>query len=198
MSWNSARESAALLAERLKLFEKKPSVDRRGATAARKPVAEKAESAAAVYVKPSRVMAPEPPPPTVAETVMADLADADLLEPVTAYVAETDAQASEPEAAELAETRRAPRKSHMLPAYVTATGMANIIPARVLDMSATGAKIELTPMGRATGVPMTHLPDRFTLVLRQDKMDVDCEIVWREEWIIGVRFLGFPRPSQRK
>jgi len=45
-------------------------------------------------------------------------------------------------------------------------------------------------------VPMTHLPDRFTLVLRQDKMDVDCEIVWREDWIIGVRFLGFPRPSQ--
>lgn len=198
MSWNSARESAALLAERLKLFERKPSVDRRKGQASRQPAAEKAESAAAVYVKPSRVMAPEPPPPTVAETVMADLTDADLLEPAHAPEAETEAQASEPEAAELAETRRAPRKSHMLPAYVTAQGMANIIPARVLDMSATGAKIELTPMGRATGVPMTHLPDRFTLVLRQDKMDVDCEIVWREEWIIGVRFLGFPRPSQTR
>lgn len=195
MSWNSARESAALLAERLKLFDRKPSVDRRKGPASRQPAAEKVESTAAVYVKPSRVMVPEPPPPTVAETVMADLAEADLLEPATACQTEPEAQASEPDAAE---TRRAPRKSHMLPAYVTAPGMANIIPARVLDMSATGAKIELTPMGRATGVPMTHLPDRFMLVLRQDKMDVDCEIVWREEWVIGVRFLGFPRPSQRK
>ena len=102
------------------------------------------------------------------------------------------------EAAETSESRRAPRNQQSLPAYITGPGMGNIIPARVIDMSATGAKVELTPMGRSTGIPLGDLPDRFALVLRQDRMEVDCEIVWRDEWLLGVRFLGFPRPMQDK
>lgn len=174
MSWRSARESANLLAERLK------KLDRPAAPASRPAVAEP------VFVKPSR--RPLPPADAATGAIDAELADIDLIE-------RERADDTVDEADETPEARRAPRKSQTLPAYVTGAGMTSIIPARVIDMSATGAKIELTPMGRSTGIPMTHLPDRFVLVLRYDKMEVDCETVWRKEWFVGVRFLGFPRPQ---
>lgn len=191
MSWTSARASAALLAERLKRLE----TARSGGVADRRKTprddttssAQRAPQPEPFFVKPSRKIEPTPPP-------AAELFDdqfSDLLEDVADEPAEA-ATAS----AQSSEHRRAPRKHQVLPAYVTSPDMAALIPARVIDMSATGAKIELTPMGRATGIPMTHLPDRYTLVLRHDRMEVDCETVWREEWNVGVRFLGFPRPMQ--
>lgn len=76
--------------------------------------------------------------------------------------------------------------------------MSNVIPAKVVDMSATGAKVELVPLGRSAGIPMGFLPDRFLLVLRNDRMEVDCEVMWQEEWFAGLRFLGFPRPMQER
>ncbi len=158
-----------------------------------KPRADMAKAPEPYFVKPSRNLEPEQEQVSVADAITAALADADLIEsPVTVP---SPIEVIDDPADEQAEGRRAPRKSQIMPAYVTAPDMANVVPARVIDMSATGAKIELTPMGRATGVPMTHLPDRFVLVLRHDKMEVDCETVWREEWNVGVRFLGFPRPK---
>lgn len=186
MSWFNAKSSATQLAERLKKFERK-AADQPAPT----PVRVTPAPPPAVYVKPTRVMPPSAE--EVARAITAELADADLIKDVSA------APASEvKEAAETSESRRAPRKQQSLPAYITGPGMGNIIPARVIDMSATGAKVELTPMGRSTGIPLGDLPDRFALVLRQDRMEVDCEIVWRDEWLLGVRFLGFPRPMQDK
>ena len=191
MSWQSARDSAVQLAERLKLFEKPRAIERRSTP---RPEAETGPEP--YYVKPSRKAEPEPQPVSVADSVTAELDD--LVEAALPTPAPVYGSQDEPARESSEDVRRAPRKAHILPAYVTAPDMANVVPARVIDMSATGAKIELTPMGRATGIPMTHMPDRFVLVLRHDKLEVDCEIVWREEWIIGVRFLGFPRPSQRR
>lgn len=196
MSWTSARASAALLAERLKRLD----ATRSGASADRRKSPRDETTSAdqrapqpkpePVFVKPSRKVEPQASPPPPVSEFFDDQLD-DLLED---YAEDPVDQAAE--AAQSAEHRRAPRKHQVLPAYVTSPEMAAMIPARVIDMSATGAKIELTPMGRATGIPMTHLPDRYTLVLRHDRMEVDCETVWREEWLVGVRFLGFPRPMQ--
>ncbi|MFN3868887.1 MAG: PilZ domain-containing protein [Hyphomicrobiaceae bacterium] len=191
MSWTSARASAALLAERLKRLD----VARTGGAGDRrmKPrdettsPAQRASPPEPFFVKPSRTIEPTPPP--AAETF--DDQFSDLLEEAAAAPVKAPSAPAEP-----SEHRRAPRKHQVLPAYVTSPEMAALIPARVIDMSATGAKIELTPMGRSTGIPMTHLPNRYTLVLRHDRMEVDCETVWREEWYVGVRFLGFPRPMQ--
>jgi hypothetical protein len=76
--------------------------------------------------------------------------------------------------------------------------MSNIIPARVVDMSTTGAKMELTPLGRSSGIPMGDLQDQFNLVLRVDRMEVDCEMIWQVDWLIGVRFLSVPRPTHER
>lgn len=77
-------------------------------------------------------------------------------------------------------------------------GMSNIIPARVVDMSATGAKMELTPLGRSSGIPMGDLPNQFNLVMRVDRMEVDCEMIWQVDWLIGIRFLSVPRPTHER
>lgn len=78
------------------------------------------------------------------------------------------------------------------------SGMSNIIPARVVDMSATGAKMELRPLGRSSGIPMGDLPNQFNLVMRVDRMEVDCEMIWQVDWLIGIRFLSVPRPTHER
>lgn len=95
----------------------------------------------------------------------------------------------------LSERRRAPRRQQVIAAYLTAPGMTNIIPARIIDMSATGARVEMTPLGRAGGVPAGNLPEHFILVLRHDRIEFDCTIAWQKEWLMGVRFLGMSRPT---
>jgi hypothetical protein len=48
--------------------------------------------------------------------------------------------------------------------------MSNFIPGRVVDMSATGTKVELTPLGGSSGIPMGDVPDHLNLVVRVDRM----------------------------
>lgn len=182
MNWSNARNSAALLAERLKALDRKADVAPVAAPTRAMPET--------VYVKPPRAL--RPPPEMVAEAITAELED--LMDDTVQVPASGEAGGE----ADHVEERIAPRKPQSLTAYVTAPGMSNVIPARVVDMSATGAKIELTPMGRSTGIPLGYLPDRFVLVLKQDRMEVDCETVWQEQWLMGLRFLGFPRPTKEK
>lgn len=92
--------------------------------------------------------------------------------------------------------RGAPRKVENLPAYITYTGVSNVIPGRVVDMSATGVRVELMPKGRASGVPFIELPEQFVLVLRLDRMEVDCQRIWQRDWFVGARFLGLRRPAK--
>lgn len=196
MSWQSARASAALLAERLKLLDAARGsgrVERRSTP--REPeaaVAAKPQPPAPFYVKPGRIAEPPRPRP-VADVIDDDLIGAGLIdveEEMTILPALPEPEDAAPDA------RGAPRKLQSLPAFVTSPEMASGVPARVIDMSATGARIELTPIGRAKGVPMSDLPERLLLVLRHDRMEVDCVTVWRDGWYLGLRFLGFPRPSQ--
>lgn len=202
MSWQSARASAALLAERLKLLDKARTagfIERRKKPRNEGSAADRSPAPQPVFVKPSRTVEVATVGASPMPVIDDDLADLMEIEhPIPEAPERDDVVVAEvvAEADDSPESRRAPRKAHLIPAYVTGPEIANIVPARVVDMSATGAKVELTPMGRATGVPLTHLGERFTLVLRLDRMEVDCELVWREEWMIGVRFLGFPRPIQ--
>jgi hypothetical protein len=63
-------------------------------------------------------------------------------------------------------------------------------PCKVVDMSATGARIRLMPsQGENKGLP-AGVPDAFTLVLRVDQMEVDCVVAWRKDREMGVRFKG--------
>jgi hypothetical protein len=90
--------------------------------------------------------------------------------------------------------RRSRRKSTTLPGLITFKTMRLEVPCTIVDMSGSGARLTL-PSGTArTYGDLEHLPDRLTLVLRADRMQVDCEIKWRRPGSLGVRFLGPPQP----
>lgn len=107
-----------------------------------------------------------------------------------AAVIEMDAEAP----AKSREDRRAPRKSSVIGGTITSKSMVAERPCKIVDMSATGAKIRLMPTSDQTrGLP-AGVPDEFTLILRVDRIEVDCEVAWRKDREFGVRFKGVPRP----
>jgi hypothetical protein len=106
----------------------------------------------------------------------------------------TTAAAGETAASRPAEGRRAPRKSSVIGGTITASSMVAERPCKIVDMSATGAKIRLMPTSdQSRGLP-AGVPDQFTLVLRVDRIEVDCEVAWRKDRELGVKFRGVPRP----
>lgn len=89
--------------------------------------------------------------------------------------------------------RRSRRKPTALPAVLTFPNMRLAVGCTVSDMSGSGAKITLTEVQGDVG----ELPDRLTLALTADYMQVDCDVVWRRAGKLGLRFLGPPRPMDR-
>ncbi|MGE0701777.1 MAG: PilZ domain-containing protein [Hyphomicrobiaceae bacterium] len=108
---------------------------------------------------------------------------------------------AEVKAAEAAQTesckRRARRKTTTLPGLLTFKTMRTQIVCTVVDMSGTGAQVRLPHATAAAYGDLDSIPDKLTLVLRADRMQVECEIKWRRGNCLGVRFLGPPVPIPR-
>lgn len=90
------------------------------------------------------------------------------------------------------------RRKMQSPGLIYPAGMAASIPCTIADQSVTGARLEMksgwiNPFNRATCIGET-----FKLVMRIDRMDVDCKIVRIEDNTIGVRFLSVMRPIARR
>ena len=92
--------------------------------------------------------------------------------------------------------RRAKRKQTSLPAMIAFQNMRVTVPCMVADMSGTGARLAFTATTLKQFGELDHLPEKFTLVLRVDRMQVECETKWRREGRLGVRFLGPPKPIE--
>lgn len=101
-----------------------------------------------------------------------------------------------PAAEENTNNRRAKRKQTSLPAMITFQSMRITVPCTVADMSGTGARLAFTASTLKQFGELDHLPAKFTLVLKADRMQVECEVKWRREGRIGVRFLGPPKPVE--
>jgi hypothetical protein len=68
------------------------------------------------------------------------------------------------------------------------------VPCTVADMSGSGAKLAFLAATRKQFGDLEHMPDRCTLTLKADRMQVACEIIWRSGGRMGVRFLAPPKP----
>lgn len=90
---------------------------------------------------------------------------------------------------------RAPRKASSATAYITFERLSTPIATRVVNMSATGARLQLTPGPSDVLIPPRDFPDRITMIFRTDRAMVDCTIQWRTEREIGVRFASATRIS---
>ena len=93
-----------------------------------------------------------------------------------------------------ANNRRAKRKPTSLPAMITFSNMRVTVPCMVADMSGTGAQLTFAKSTITQFGDLDHLPQKFTLVLKADRRQVESEVKWRREGKIGVRFLGPPKP----
>lgn len=105
------------------------------------------------------------------------------------------ARAEQKAAAEVTEChRKARRKPTSLPGLITFRTMRMQIPCTIADMSGTGAQLRVTHATATAYGNLEDIPDRLNLVLRADRMQVDCEVKWRHKTSLGVRFLGPPKP----
>ena len=78
----------------------------------------------------------------------------------------------------MVETRRAPR---FRVSKLATIGMGkSAIRCWIHDLSATGAAIAVDTQA--------GIPERFTLVIPEDGLQLPCQVVWRKEYRIGVAF----------
>lgn len=103
---------------------------------------------------------------------------------------ERDAAADQPDAG----NRKSRRRQTALAATMGFHDMRVTLPCTVTDMSGTGARLELSPAIVKQVGDGDHLSSQMLLILKADRMQVDCEIKWRRSGRIGVRFLSPPRP----
>ncbi len=95
------------------------------------------------------------------------------------------------------ERRWAVRKPMAAPATIISRELPVPILCIMRDVSTTGAKLEIKESQDNFLGPRIRLPAYFTLVIRSDRMEVDCAAVWRKQAEIGVRFLAAPRSLMR-
>jgi hypothetical protein len=96
------------------------------------------------------------------------------------------------------EKRVSRRKPGKTPGLIYPGGVAASIPCMITDQSVTGARLAMQPGWVNPFRGESSLHERFTLVMRLDRMQVDCEIVRLDENAMGVRFISVMKPLHRK
>ncbi|KAB2911029.1 MAG: PilZ domain-containing protein [Hyphomicrobiaceae bacterium] len=83
------------------------------------------------------------------------------------------------------DNRVAPRRRMLKAGIIAYNGRYATLPCMVRDMSATGARLRLSGSVGA--------PDTFELIIELDGLEANCEVVWRRDQDVGVRFVSAPR-----
>lgn len=83
------------------------------------------------------------------------------------------------------DARVAPRRRMLKSGKIAYSDRHVTIGCIVRDISATGARL------RVEG--SVHAPDSFELLIPLDGLEAQCEVVWRREADVGVRFIGAAR-----
>ena len=61
----------------------------------------------------------------------------------------------------------------------------------------TNAEVALLTAIRGGPISRDPVPDRFTLCMPSDRLQVDCEVAWRQGPLIGVRYVSPTRRTPR-
>ena len=83
------------------------------------------------------------------------------------------------------EARVAPRRRVLKSGIIAFNDRYSALPCTVRDLSAAGAHL------RADG--SINTPNTFELLIELDGFEVNCEVIWRKDKDIGVKFLSAPR-----
>ena len=79
---------------------------------------------------------------------------------------------------------------------LTYEGFGNGMPCKILNMSVTGALVELPRADQGWYDDIDNIPAAITLRLKVDRMERDARIVRRAGREIGVRFTSAARPMK--
>lgn len=94
--------------------------------------------------------------------------------------------------------RNAVRKPSRMPGLIFPGGTMASIPCTIADQSIGGARLIMQPGWVNPFRGESSLKERLTLVMRLDRVEVECEIVRIEDNEMGVKFLSMMRPLSRK
>jgi hypothetical protein len=97
-----------------------------------------------------------------------------------------------------AEKRRSTRRATVLPGLIYPGGAAPTIPCTISNQSITGVQLTMQPGWLNPFQASSCVGQTFTLLMRADRMAVDCEIMRLENNVMGVRFISVPMPIARK
>ncbi|MBX9927170.1 MAG: PilZ domain-containing protein [Hyphomicrobiaceae bacterium] len=86
------------------------------------------------------------------------------------------------------------RRTMSAPGLVWPGGSAPTIPCTIADMSGTGARLLMQRGWVNPFRGVSSVAQQFTLLMRFDRMQVQCEIMRIDDQEIGVRFISPPSP----
>jgi hypothetical protein len=89
---------------------------------------------------------------------------------------------------------RAPRRVTTIPAVLTYPGFGIGMPCKILNMSVTGALVELPRPQQGWYLDINDIPADITLIVKLDRVILQGRIVRRIGREIGVNFTAAPRP----
>lgn len=96
------------------------------------------------------------------------------------------------------ERRGSPRISTRTAGLVYPSSHAAAIPCTITDISGTGARLELLAGWINPYRAPASVGEKFKLVMRIDRLEVNCEIVHIAENVMGVLFVSTAQPLPRK
>jgi len=110
-------------------------------------------------------------------------------------MAQASTEASAPASPEAPgpEARWAKRAPSRLGAQIQDQSLTSPLACTVRDTSSTGVRLELTAQ-RGGNLSRDRVPDQFTLLMPADRLEVDCEVVWRQGPLVGARYTS---PARR-
>ena len=94
--------------------------------------------------------------------------------------------------------RKSARKPSRVPGLIFPGGSMASIPCPIAHQSISGARLSMQPGWVNPFRGESSLRERFTLVMRLDRVEVECEIIRIEDNEMGVKFLSMMRPLPRR
>ncbi|MGE5267088.1 MAG: hypothetical protein ACM3L9_06955 [Deltaproteobacteria bacterium] len=93
--------------------------------------------------------------------------------------------------------RWAKRSPARLGAQICHSSLSTPLMCTVRDTSSTGARLEIVTQ-RGGNISRDRVPDQFTLFMPADRLEVDCEVMWRQGHLAGVRYTSPTRRLPRQ
>jgi hypothetical protein len=107
-----------------------------------------------------------------------------------------DPIAAQEAAARPPDARWAKRTPSRLGAQIVHESLSAPIACTVRDTSSTGARLEIVAQ-RGGNISRDRVPDVFTLFMPADRLEYDCQVMWRHGSMAGVRYVSPARRTAR-